>query len=182
MKSFIVVSCLLLAFMVPGCTASDAKPVQAPPEKWQVNASVVKMSPEELFESSDVVVVGVVTGRPTTRRVPGPKTDNMPQGEPMVVTDWSVSVKEVVKGNPPTQIVVKLEGGSTSELEIDVVDEARLSQGEKVFLCLTQAGDGTYRVNGLFQGKYTITNDGRVSNKDPGLNDTLDNLKKRRRK
>lgn len=182
MKAYVaVVSCLLVVLAATGCTRSANSVKKTAPERWQVDASVVKMSPEELFASSDAVVIGIVTGRPTAKRVPGPKTDSMPQGEPMVVSEWAVNVKEALKGDPPSKIVVQLEGGDTPELEIDMSDEARLSPGEEVFLYLNRAGD-VYRVNGLFQGKYTVSENGRVTNKDANLNDTLDNLRKRGQK
>lgn len=178
-KRLAILSCLLFLLVTTGCSQQASSTQLTEPERWQVDASVVEVSPEELFESSDAVIIGIVTGQPTAKRVPGPKTDSMPQGEPMVVSEWTVIVKDVLKGDPPPKIVVQLDGGDTPELEIDMADEAQFSQGEKVFLYLKRVGD-VYRVNGLFQGKYTVLGSGRVTNKDSRLNGTLDDLKERR--
>jgi hypothetical protein len=180
-RSILVLALLiLLAAVSVGCVSqTQSRITQAEqPQHLAVEASVIKLSPQELFRQSDAVIVGVVTGMPRSSRIPGPRTDAEPEGLPRVVTDWTVVTTEVLKGTPPKHVSVRLEGGSTPDLTVDFTQEADLSSGDRVLLYLRSEGDH-YRVNGLFQGKYAITDSGLAKNRESERDEPLSSLKLR---
>ena len=83
---------------------------------------------------------------------------------------------------PEKEVIVRIQGGSDDYVSIDVEDESSFSPGERVFLYLNNDtwadtkdfGPEHFVVTGASQGKFTLTDNGRVTQFARSL--TLDEL------
>ncbi|MDX1440095.1 MAG: hypothetical protein R3284_09345 [Rubricoccaceae bacterium] len=77
-------------------------------------------------------------------------------GHHAIHTDVVVAVTQDLKQTSlPPEVVVTVLGGVVDGIGLTVEDEPRFSVEEDVLLFLNKK-DGTYEVNCLFQGKYTV--------------------------
>jgi hypothetical protein len=77
-----------------------------------------------------------------------------------IYTHVGVRVEEVLKGElPEVEVTVKQLGGSVGGLRSWVFGSPEFVVGERVLLFLTANPDGTLRVLGLYQGKFSIVLD-----------------------
>src|SRR5262245_3843573 len=77
-----------------------------------------------------------------------------------VWTYTTLRLNEVLKGNiTQRKIVIKEEGGQTSERGSIVFGTPQFKVNEQVILYLDTWGDGSLRVHDMFLGKFTVTTD-----------------------
>lgn len=106
---------------------------------------------EELVYSSDAIIVGRVIS----------VSSQWDEEHKNIVSFAVVKSQMVLKGGlpPGLPIVVEYRGGIADGIEMMVSDEVKLSPDKEVVLFLRHSGDGLYRVNGRFQGKYPVLED-----------------------
>ena len=83
-----------------------------------------------------------------------------------IVTATDIAVKETWKGAPPEHLVVRHFGGKVDAVGQQIAGEVEFQDGEEVvlFLARSRLTDGSYKVLGMAQGKFTLTaTSGKVS-------------------
>lgn len=100
---------------------------------------------EELYQMSDVVVRGTVQSHTSFWGE---------RGE--MFTDWTVSVDEVLHGEPVEQVVVRQMGGEIGDRRAMIPGDARFHDGEHVVLFLVFE-DGVHYLTALGQAKLTVS-------------------------
>ena len=115
---------------------------------------MIEIPYEQLWEESDTVVLGTVTG--TTHH-------GMLSG--MIYRIVTLSVESFYK-NPldAETLFIRVEGGELGDRGVWVEDQPEFSVGERALVFLaetdqTHEGETVYRVYGLFQGKFTVEGD-----------------------
>ncbi len=157
-------------------------------ETLMVSALLEFLSYEDLSDRSDVILIGTVKeilpSKWNTADGKRPTDDIYDLGlHDVLYTDVLISVDGYLK-NPllEKEVIVRIQGGSDGYVSIDVEDESSFSLGERVFLYLNNDtwadtkdfGPEHFVVTGASQGKFTLTDDGRVTQFDRSL--TLDEL------
>ena len=103
-----------------------------------------RASVEALARTSDAVVRGRVERR--VSRMVGNR----------IVTDVEVRARGVWRGAAPQVVKVTVPGGEVGDLGQRVDGMATFSDGEEVVVFVAHASDGSWRVNGAAQGKFTV--------------------------
>lgn len=144
-----------------------------------VSSLVEYLSPDNLTEDSDLVLIGSVKEiLPAKWSPPDGKEPLNPIEDlgPYVVIyrDVVVSVDEYLK-NPlsSNEVTVRTQGGTIGNLTMDAEDEPSFETGEKVLLYLVEdtypatkaLGPEHYVIYGCFQGKFSLTEDGKAVSK-----------------
>lgn len=113
--------------------------------------TAVEMSTRDLATESDVIVIGNVTA------IASRWAD-----ERNLVTDVTIAVSEVLKGEVGETITVTLPGGSDSNRRFPIAMSypaaPQLHDGENAFLFLVAQDEGL-SIAGWSQGKYSIVSD-----------------------
>ncbi|ABE52121.1 hypothetical protein [Methanococcoides burtonii] len=157
-------------------------------ETIMVSALLEFLSYEDLSDRSDVILIGTVKeilpSKWNTADGTRPTDDIYDLGwHDVLYTDVIISVDGYLKNPlPKKEVIVRIQGGSDDYVTIDVEDESSFSLGERVFLYLNNdtwtdtkdLGPEHFVVTGASQGKFTLTDDGRVSQFDTSL--ALDEL------
>ncbi len=157
-------------------------------ETIMVSALLEFLSYEDLSDRSDVILIGTVKeilpSKWNTADGTRPTDDIYDLGwHDVLYTDVMISVDGYLKNPlPEKEVIVRIQGGSDGYVSIDVEDESSFSLGERVFLYLNNDtwadtkdfGPEHFVVTGASQGKFTLTDDGRVTQFDKSL--TLDEL------
>jgi len=117
-----------------------------------VAAQAVATSVEDLARASDVVVRGRVIS--TTAR----------WSEGRIYTFAEVQVSASLRGTAPARITAITPGGVVGDVGQRVDGAAVFTSGEEVVVFLGRSQGGTYRVNGLAQGKFAV--EGKVARPD----------------
>ena len=102
---------------------------------------------QQMVHESDLIIIGKVKCIESCR-----SDDNG-----MIVTNARVVPSLFLKGDDPGKLTVQYRGGKVDGIEMKYSEAVTLSEGENVLLFLKKSGQGTYRVYGWYQGKYTIT-------------------------
>jgi hypothetical protein len=109
--------------------------------------SYVRMSDEALVDSSPVAVVVRVEAQ-------------APAPDGRAATDYRVRVEEVLKGQAPESLTVRVPGGGGGDIRLKVYGAPEFKAGERALLLLRSAADGTWRINQLFLGAFHEVNAG----------------------
>lgn len=113
-----------------------------------VNATtLVRMTVGEMTRAAELVV--------RAKCVDG--TAKWNSGE--IWTFITFEIEESWKGSPPRQIIVRLLGGTTTELTSSVDGVPRFHVGEEVVLFLAATGRGDYSIVGWMQGTFRLARD-----------------------
>lgn len=183
---------VLVALLLPaaGCSGAVSQTESASPKAvTKVSATLLDLSPEELFEQAPVVIRARVDGPVGPLSVDAPSGDDRVPGstQEWMYTQWSVVPTQVYKtdgtissGKP---VIVALRGGQSDEQVIEWEAEADLASGEEVVLYLGKTdGPGTeapgrYFTHQLMVGKYKIDKKtGMAVSKDSRRNLRLNDL------
>ncbi|AAM07816.1 TPA: hypothetical protein HA338_01990 [Methanosarcina acetivorans] len=137
------------------------------------------LSPDELAKNSDLVLIGsvkeILPARWNTPDGGQPKNvmEDLDSNE-VIYRDVVISVDEYLK-NPlsSNEVVVRVLGGTAGNLTMDVEDEPSFEPGEDVLLYLVDdthqatknLGLEHFVVCGCFQGKFSLTEDGKAVSK-----------------
>jgi hypothetical protein len=144
-----------------------------------VSCLVEYMSPEVLTKKSDLILTGsikeILAARWNTPDGKSPdKNFNELDGEDVIYRDIVVSVDNYLKNSLSSEeVIVRILGGTVGNLTMDVEDMPSFEPGEKVLLFLDEDTDPATKnldpehfvVCGSFQGKFSITEDGKAINK-----------------
>lgn len=109
--------------------------------------TAVKLSLDEAFLASDLVIEGQVTGATCGTAADG-----------TIYTDWEIDIESTYWGDPQGTRIVRLPGGVLSNGKGMVIPGMpRLVEGEHVILMLEgESRDGMRLPTGLSQGKYRV--------------------------
>ena len=110
-------------------------------------ATAVPVSVEDLARGSDAVIRGRVVKQ----------SSHWSSDHRRILTDVEVETSSVWRGSAPSHVTVVVPGGVVGDVGQRVDGAPTLSDGEDVALFLEKAGDGRYRVHGLGQGKFAIS-------------------------
>lgn len=141
-----------------------------------VSYELIYLSPEDLANKSDLILIGSVKEiLPARWNTPdGEQPENVLEDlnwNDVIYRDVVVSVDDYLKNSlPSNEVVVRVLGGTVGNLGMDVEDEASFEPGEDVLLYLVEdtspatkdLGPEHFRVTGISQGKYTLTGDGKA--------------------
>jgi hypothetical protein len=108
----------------------------------------IPLSDRQLVEHADAIVVGTVRGVSTHTASNG-----------YVMTDYDVSVADVLKGFVGRDIVVREWGGAAAGRFTFIEDSATYTPGERVFAFLRRSSDGTWFTASMAVGKFTYSHD-----------------------
>jgi len=115
---------------------------------------MIEIPYEQLWEESDTIVLGTVTGITHHGMLSG-----------MIYRIVTLSVERFYK-NPldAETLFIRVEGGELGDRGVWVEDQPEFSVGERALVFLaetdqTHEGETVYRVYGLFQGKFTVEGD-----------------------
>jgi hypothetical protein len=108
----------------------------------------IPLSDRELVEHADAIVVGTVRGVSTHVASNG-----------YVMTDYDVSVADVLKGFVERDIVVREWGGVAAGRFTFIEDSATYTPGERVFAFLRRNSDGTWFTASMAVGKFAYSRD-----------------------
>lgn len=153
-------SLVLIATLLAGCSRGSL-PVtsgQVAEADWADAYSTVA----EMTQHAPVVAVGTVLG------VAGSGQVNvvLPSGAPnpdTPYTEFTVSVKAALKGNPGTTIIVRQTGGRDSAgRTIELAGDPMLKTGETMLMFLREFSPGHFVIMGGPTGRYDISAQGRV--------------------
>lgn len=142
-----------------------------------MNVNVVQCTHEELRDYSDTIVIGIVKEilPPKWNTIDG-KQPNKPLTEidrlnDTIYTDIVISVDEYLK-NPlsSNEVIVRSIVGTIGNISMTSDAEPSFKNGEKVLLYLSKddnpgtkdIGPEHFIVTGYFQGKFTLTDDGKA--------------------
>jgi hypothetical protein len=113
---------------------------------------VVLMDLEELVGESDSIVQGLVE-------------DVQSRWEDrQIFTYVTIGIDEPLKGDRTRTLVIRQLGGQVGSLQAVVAGMPQFEPGENVIAFLKNAGNGTFHVVGMNQGRYVIAEDYAVSN------------------
>ena len=139
-KSFVLTLCFGLAvFLVARPAASSI---------------VVDMDLEDLVRESDSIVQGVVESVSS-------EWDN---DRKLIFTYASIRVDDPLKGERRRALRIRQMGGQVGALVMSVPGMPEFNQGQGVIVFLKDAGNGTFHVVGLNQGRYVIEEDFAIAN------------------
>jgi hypothetical protein len=116
--------------------------------------TVVKMDLPSLVKTSDSIVEGVITG----------VNSKWDASQRMAFTEINVQVHDNLKGDRSHELTIRHLGGQIGAMHMEAVGQPKFQIGEAVIVFLKQMNNGTFYVNGLDQGKYTIDGSAATSN------------------
>ncbi len=115
---------------------------------------IIEIPYDQLWEESDTVVLGTVTGITHHGMLTG-----------MIYRIVTFSVERFYKNPVDAEtLFIRVEGGELGDRGVWVEDQPEFSVGERTLVFLaetdqTHEGETVYRVYGLFQGKFTVEGD-----------------------
>ena len=112
--------------------------------------SLKQITPQEMTQKADLITLGTVK-----------KINYVPsQDGKIVYTQVNILLEKVYKGKEPQSILVRVPGGKLGDKTLSVLGAPVFSEGLKTLLFLRKVkDDSSYRVIGLFQGRYLIFNE-----------------------
>ena len=109
-------------------------------------ATVLRFVPfEEQVDSAGVIVVAVMQSQ----------SSRMTSG--LIFTDFQFRVEETVKGNPGTNITVRVPGGEANGVGQSVDGAPKFESAGRYVLFLEPINGSLWRVVGFSQGSYTVS-------------------------
>jgi len=159
------------------------KPLNELSQTTSISSSIALYTYEDLSNNSETIVIGTVKEILPSKY--GNKISKNTDFGPdhVIYTDIIISVDKYLK-NPLSskEIGVRVADGTVGNDTLTMDDEPCFKTGENVLLYLTKdaspatqdIGPNHFVVTGLLQGKYTLTDDGKVTR--PDENTTLDEL------
>jgi hypothetical protein len=151
-KIFYVMGCLLVVAAASWVWKSQA---EAPQTSDQTAMSKEELRLKEMALQSDMIVTGQSVNT-ESRWIEGGR---------VLVTLATISVGEVVKGEPASSVTVVLPGGTDANrrfpVQMTYPGAPTISPQEEVFLFLTETDSvpGGYAVAGFNEGKFSIVKD-----------------------
>jgi len=123
--------------------------------------TVLPRTVEELTRDSTDVIVGTA-GQPKTV---------WNASHSMIYTVTPVRVEQALKGSRTGTLMVTQMGGTLDGITTKVAGIRQFHASERAALFLRPSGDmpGTFVISGMMQGRFSIDNDGNVSNGVPGV-------------
>ncbi len=106
----------------------------------------IPLSDRELVDRADAIVVGTVRGASTHVASNG-----------YVMTDYDVSVDDVLKGFVGQDLVIREWGGAAGGRFTFIEDSATYTPGERFFAFLRRSSDGTWFTASMAVGKFTYS-------------------------
>ena len=112
---------------------------------------MVRLSLEQMSQASTAIVRGHVVSQDTRW--------NLQHTE--ILTYTTIAVENVIKGQPPSSVVVEQLGGTIGHFRVHVAGTVHFSSGVSYLLFLEPAGEDAepYLVVGMAQGAYRIYQD-----------------------
>lgn len=140
-----------------------------------ISAAIVTYTHEDLNKYSDTIITGTVKEKLPSKwnTIDGkqPKAVTELSYHDLIYTDTVISVDNYLK-NPLSskEVIVRSIGGTIGNLTMTFDDEPSLEPGEKVLLFLSKDtntdlmnfGPEHFIVTGFFQGKFVLTDNGKV--------------------
>ena len=115
---------------------------------------VIQMELEQLVEESDTIIQGVVEA----------VYSQWDDERNLIFTHTSIRVDDPLKGDRTRSLLIRQMGGRVGSLNMTVAGMPDFEAGSNVIVFLTDAGNGTFHVTGLNQGRYVIVEDFAISN------------------
>ena len=115
---------------------------------------VIQMDLEQLVEESDSIVQGVVEA----------VYSQWDDGRNLIFTYTSIRVDDPLKGERTRSLLIRQMGGRVGSLNMTVAGMPEFEEGLGVIVFLKDAGNGTFHVTGMNQGRYVIVEDFAISN------------------
>ena len=119
-----------------------------------VGSIVVEMELEDLVAESDSIVQGVVESVSS-------EWDNEKK---LIFTYASIRVDDPLKGERRRTLTIRQMGGQVGALTLSVPGMPEFDEGAAIIVFLKDAGNGTFHVVGLNQGRYVIEEEFAISN------------------
>jgi len=122
-----------------------------------VSALLIKLTPEEIVNQSDGIIIGTVKDLQTAK-VPS----NFRSEKKDIVTNAVISVEKYLfnpKNLSLSDVTVQTVGGTIGNESMTMEDSPVFEKGQRVVVFLRQENNNTFTVFGGPQGKYTINND-----------------------
>ncbi len=108
--------------------------------------AMLKLSLEQLTKNADSIVLGVVAD----------KSSFWNDKHTVIYTDVTVKVERSIVGPPKENATFRIIGGDVDGLSLRTSVDPRFNVGERVIVFLSAGGDSALKVEGLFQGKYSV--------------------------
>ncbi len=111
-------------------------------------ALMLKVSLEELTDTSQSIIVGTVTDI----------RSQWNKERTAIYTHVTISVEEQVKGTSyPREVTIRQPGGKVGDIRMKVSDMPTFKKGEEVVVFLEmEKGKEVLRVTGMMQGKFSV--------------------------
>lgn len=129
-----------------------------------VHAVLAQVTPEELVNSSDGVIVGIVQESRVDK-----VASTIRLGKKDIVTTNIISIEKYIS-NPHNlsakEITVQVIGGTIGDETMEAEEAPKLKKEDRVLIFLKQVEGNNFTVYGWSQGKYTISADGKVGTEE----------------
>ena len=122
-----------------------------------INSVMVQLELDELINSSDIILTGIVTGI-------GPVYRGIWQNTQLIFTDVVVETSQLLYGQTSEKVVIQTRGGRIDDSVTIAEDEPEFQLGEEVLLFLKHKPDSSssanldlnsFIVTGMLQGKWS---------------------------
>ncbi len=115
---------------------------------------VIRMDLEQLVEKSDSIVQGVVEA----------VYSQWDQERNLIFTYTSIRVDDPFKGERTRSLLIRQMGGRVGSLHMSVAGMPEFEAGSNVIVFLKDAGNGTFHVTGMNQGRYVVVENFAIAN------------------
>lgn len=139
---------------LPRWLAALALPALLP---WAQATTVIAPDFDELANSADYVVRATVKSMTSEWR---PNPDN--PKHPYIGTRVELEVHEVIKGNPPSPLVLDLVGGRIGDEELTIDGAPKFKVGQESILFIQGNGRQIVPLVGMWHGHYPVRRDKRT--------------------
>ncbi len=123
----------------------------------EISTILAKVTPEELINGSDGVIIGTVKDLRATKA-----PSNLLAGEQDIVTNVNIAVEKYLS-NPKNlsleNITVQVAGGTIGKETMTAEESPDFEVGQKVLVFLKQGSNSVLTVYGWSQGKYVVVDD-----------------------
>jgi hypothetical protein len=114
-----------------------------------LGTTMKELSLEVLSQSAELIVIGDCMG----------KSVHFNEGHTRIYTDWTIRVKQVIKGKSGTEVVIRQLGGEIGDIGMRMTGTARFLPLEEVLVFTGAELEGARMLIGLAQGKFRIVTD-----------------------
>ncbi len=134
--------------LIPWLAALALPVLLSPPS---VASTVIAPSFDQMVDSSDYIVRATVKSVESDWR---PNPDK--PGERFIGTRVELEVHEVIKGNPPSPLVLDLVGGRAGDKELTISGAPKFTVGQESVLFVKGNGRRIVPLVGMAHGKYNV--------------------------